>query len=322
MVRAAQHKQMDVDELGQLDARFGELLADAAEMLLESAGFPAGQIRAVGSHGQTIRHRPNLNPGFTWQIGDPTRIVTRTGITTVSDFRRRDLASGGEGAPLAPLFHQFKFASPDETRAVVNIGGIANITILPNEAEKPIVGFDSGPGNLLMDGWIQKHRSRPFDKNGEWASSGKVVSELLQQLLKLDYLGLPPPKSTGRELFNLKWLEKRINEGPEMAAADVQATLLEFTAVSISNALLNHCPSCRRALVCGGGVHNQALMKRMENLLNIPTESTELYGLSPDWVEAATFAWLARRALARQVTDTSSVTGASQPLVLGAIYPA
>jgi len=322
LVQAAQCDQFGIDELGSLDAQFGELLAEAVQTLLASTDLPAERISAVGSHGQTIRHRPNLTPRFTWQIGDPTRIVERTGITTVADFRRRDMAAGGEGAPFAPLFHQFKFADPNESRAVINIGGIANITILPGDPAQQIVGFDCGPGNLLMDGWIEKHRSLPFDHHGEWGLSGKVDPGLLQHLLGIDYFELSPPKSTGRELFNMEWLARHLAGFSALRTEDVQATLLEFTAASIATSLLKQNPDCQRALVCGGGSHNKGLMKRLESLLGIPTESTVLHGLSPDWVEAATFAWFARRALRREPTGTPPITGASHSVVLGAIYPA
>lgn len=321
LAEAAQCRHIEIDELGLLDAQLGDLFAEAALALLESAGIAADQIRAVGCHGQTIRHRPELSPRFTWQIGDPTRIAERTGITTVADFRRRDMAAGGQGAPLAPLFHRYQFASPDENRAVVNIGGIANVTLLPGDSRESIAGFDCGPGNILMDGWIQRHRSIPFDEDGEWAASGHISPGLLKQFLETDFLDRPRPKSTGRELFNLEWLEQRL-AGHPAAPEDVQATLLEFTAQCIAGALLREGKACQRVLVCGGGARNAALMERLAAKLDVPVESTDRYGLPPEWVEAATFAWLAQRALDRIPSDTPSVTGAAHPVVLGAIYPA
>lgn len=322
LIETTHREEFRVNELAQLDALVGELLADAVLALLASSKYPKEAIRAIGSHGQTIRHRPDLSPSFTWQIGDPTRIVEHTGITTVSDFRRRDIAAGGEGAPLAPLFHHYRFTDEEETRAVVNIGGIANISILPSGPSEAIAGFDCGPGNVLMDGWIQQHRSQPFDQQGAWAASGTVSGELLERLLQIEYLRRPPPKSTGRELFNLEWLEGHLKEMAPLAQEDVQATLLEFTASAIAQALLQTPMAIQRVLVCGGGAHNRALMCCLRAKLDIPVETTEPYGIPPDWVEAATFAWLARRAIHGQASNTPPITGARNPVVLGAIYSA
>ncbi|GAB4358246.1 MAG: anhydro-N-acetylmuramic acid kinase [Gammaproteobacteria bacterium] len=322
LIEVAQSETVPVNAIAQLDAQLGNLFSDAVLQLLASTQIPKASIRAIGSHGQTIRHHPDLDPSFTWQIGDPARIAERTGITTVADFRRRDVAAGGEGAPLAPLFHRAQFADREETRAVVNIGGIANVSILPADATEPPTGFDCGPGNLLMDAWIARHRSETFDHDGAWAASGKVSEPLLTRLLDTDFFRRTPPKSTGRELFTLNWLESHLSAVSPVAPEDVQATLLELTAASISAAVTKTAPDCRRVLICGGGARNRALMGRLCELIAAPVQTTEAFGIAPEWVEAATFAWLARRALIGQPSDTPPITGARHPVILGAIYPA
>jgi anhydro-N-acetylmuramic acid kinase len=252
------------------------------------------------------------------QIGNPAIIAERTGITTVADFRRRDLAAGGQGAPLVPAFHEALFRSVERHRIVLNIGGIANITCLPSHPDETVTGFDTGPGNCLMDAWVRQQTGQAMDENGHFAARGEVSPALLERLLADDYFRQPPPKSTGTDYFSLDWLTARLPAEP-IAAADVQATLLELTARSIAAAIDQR---TQQVLVCGGGVHNPLLMQRLDELLPCPVVSTAVAGLSPDWVEAAAFAWLARQALAGQAGNLPAVTGAAGPRILGAIYPA
>jgi anhydro-N-acetylmuramic acid kinase len=311
------------DELGELDARVGLCFAEAALALLARAEVPAAAVRAIGSHGQTLSHRPGGDPPHTWQIGDPARIVERTGITTVADFRRRDVAAGGQGAPLVPAFHAACFRNPREERAVLNLGGIANLTVLPSDPAAPVLGFDCGPGNALLDEWIERQRGQPCDRGGDWAASGRIDEELLATLLADPFFADPPPKSTGREYFNLGWAEERYPGLLALDPADVQATLLELTARSVVSALLAHAPSTRRILVCGGGVHNRRLIARLAALLAPRRiESTAMHGIDPDFVEAAAFAWLAAATVAGRPGNLPEVTGAHGPRILGAIYPA
>lgn len=318
---ARQRMPSGIEELGILDASVGVCFAEAALALLAAAGVPASAVRAVGSHGQTISHRPNAQPPHTWQIGDPARIAERTGIPTVADFRRRDVAAGGQGAPLVPAFHAACFRSAEEDRAVLNLGGIANLTVLPAAAS--VIGFDCGPGNALMDEWTRRHLGQPYDRDGDWAASGRVDAGLLATLLADPFLARPPPKSTGREYFNLCWLSDRMPGLGALDPADVQATLLEFTARSSADAILRHAANSRRILVCGGGGRNARLMDRLTALLAPRiVESTAAHGIDPDFVEAAAFAWLAAATLAGRPGNLPEVTGARGPRILGAIYPA
>lgn len=312
-----------LEELGELDARVGRCFAEAALALLAQAGVPPAAVRAIGSHGQTISHRPEGELAHTWQIGDPTRIAEQTGILTVADFRRRDIAAGGQGAPLVPAFHAACFRSATEDRVVLNLGGIANLTVLPSNLEAPVLGFDCGPGNALMDEWVRLHRGEPFDRRGDWAASGCPDPVLLSSLLAEPFFARPPPKSTGREQFNLHWLARRCPALADLEPADVQATLLELTARSVASAIAAHAPFCQRVLVCGGGVHNARLIERLRTLLAPrPVESTAQHGIDPDFVEAAAFAWLAAATLAGRPGNLPEVTGARGPRILGAIYPA
>lgn len=308
--------------LGELDARAGEVFAAATLALLQTAGVDPGRVRAIGSHGQTVLHAPDAPTPFSLQIGDPNRIAQQTGITTVADFRRRDMAAGGEGAPLVPAFHREMFASPQENRAVLNIGGIANLTLLPADRALSVTGFDTGPGNCLLDGWSRRHLERAFDPGGTWASQGAADPDLLARMLADPYFARRAPKSTGPEYFSATWLD-RMRSGGTPPAVDVQATLLALTAHSIAHALRATAPATERLLVCGGGVHNTALLTLLANLMApLPVESTAQHGLDPDWVEAMAFAWLARETLAGRPGNLTSVTGAHAPVVLGAIYPA
>lgn len=308
-----------LDALGSLDARVGNVFAEAAAQLLNSAGIVAREVRAIGSHGQTVLHRPRAAIPFTLQIGDANRIAERTGIDVVADLRRRDLAAGGEAAPLVPAFHAAAFGARGEDRAVVNIGGIANITAL--HADGRVSGFDTGPGNCLMDLWVQEHQDEPYDQDGQLAASGSVEPELLELLLQEPYLSLPPPKSTGRELFNLAWLQKLVDRHTA-AIADVQATLCEYTACTIAAAITQGAAMRPvRLLVCGGGAFNGELMRRLRACLpGSQVEDTGSYGIAPDQVEAAMCAWLAERYVAGQPGNLTAVTGARGPRVLGALY--
>lgn len=306
-----------IDELGELDTLVGELFAGTALGLLAQAGVVPQAVRAIGSHGQTVRHRPRHEHPFTLQIGDPNVIAARTGIPVVADFRRRDVALGGQGAPLAPAFHAAVLASPAERRAVLNLGGIANLTLLAPGA--PVTGFDTGPANGLMDAWTRRHLGRPYDEDGLWAASGTVSAPLLAALQAHPFLALPPPKSTGPEDFTLEWLLACVGRAGDLEPADVQATLCEFSAATIAGALLPEPPS--RLVVCGGGVHNRALLARLRaRLPGVVVESSAQHGVDPDQVEAAAFAWLAARTLAGLPGNLPEVTGAARAAVLGGCW--
>ena len=307
-----------LDDLGAVDARLGEGIGQAILRFLSHHDIEASAVTAIGSHGQTVRHRPPGGVGeaaFTLQIGDPNRIAETTGITTVADFRRRDMAAGGHGAPLVPPFHRALFAGQDDTIVVLNIGGIANISIL---SEKTTSGFDTGPGNGLMDAWCARCRGEPFDRDGAWAASGKVVPDLLRRCLDDDYFKIAPPKSTGREYFHEAWLEPHLQgEKPE----DVQATLCALTATTVADAIARWAPDAARVVVCGGGRLNATLMAALADAASADVAPCEQSGIDGDSVEAAAFAWLASRTLAGLPGNEPAVTGASGPRVLGAIYP-
>jgi anhydro-N-acetylmuramic acid kinase len=311
-----------VDKIGQLDHWIGECFRDAALAVIEQNQIDINDVVAIGSHGQTLRHQPRASRPFTLQIGDPNIIAAGTGLTTVADFRRRDIALGGEGAPLAPAFHQWLFADERQDRAVLNIGGIANVTMLL--ATGPVVGFDTGPGNTLLDGWIRQCKSLPFDGDGDWAKSGTVSEPLLSTMLSDPYFAQAPPKSTGFEYFNGAWTRNKVaTTGTEVKPEDIQSTLSELSARTIAVAILEHAPAIEQLLICGGGIHNSDLMQRLRSYLSgIDVSSTEEFGLHPDWVEAAAFAWLAKRCLDGQPGNLPAVTGASERTILGAIYPA
>ncbi len=313
---------ISVREYGELDRELGHLFADAACQLLQDAGIPAGEVIAIGSHGQTLLHQPEGRRPFTMQVADPNIIAARTKVTTVADFRRMDTAVGGQGAPLTPAFHAHMFRHADQDRAVLNIGGIANLTLLPAADDKPIIGFDSGPGNALLDDWILQHKGLSFDRDGQWASSGKPRQALLDALLGDEYFQRPPPKSTGRDLFNRDWLLQRLQHTDEdLQPEDIQATLMELTCQSIAEALKSLLPRCGELLVCGGGAHNTALMRGLSLLLpDMHVCTTAERGLDPDSIEALAFAWLAQRRLENLPGNIPSVTGADREVVLGGIY--
>ncbi|MDB6164291.1 MAG: anmK [Xanthomonadaceae bacterium] len=309
-----------LDELGSLDVQIGHAFADAAQALLAAAAVAPDAVRAIGSHGQTVRHRPQARWPFTWQMGDGNVIAERTGITTVADFRRRDVAAGGHGAPLLPALHAALLHSPTETRAVLNLGGIANLTLLPPDG--PVRGFDTGPANALLDAWCERHTGATYDDSGAFAAGGQVDARLLAILLDESWFALPPPKSSGREQFHLDWLQARLG-ALDRDARDVQATLVELTATSVASALLSNQPGTARVLVCGGGVHNPVLLARLRaRLPGVVVESTAAHGVDPDFVEAMGFAWLARETLAGRPGNLPVVTGARGGRVLGAIHQA
>lgn len=318
----AQGGHSELDRAAELDVTLGHLFADAARSLLQQAELRASRVAAIGSHGQTLRHCPEVPTSI--QAGDPNIIASRTGITTVADFRRRDMSVGGQGAPLTPAFHNVLFRIRGRVRVVLNIGGIANITILPARAAEPVAGFDTGPGNTLMDRWTQRHLQQPMDVDGRWAAGGQPDPELLARLLRDPYFRKPPPKSTGPEHFNLDWLDRHIaRESRLIPQRNVQATLCELTARSISTAIREHAPEAREVIVCGGGVENLALMFRLQVLLDgVAVQSTHDFGVDPRHIEAMTFAWLARQTLQGNPGNLPSVTGARQGVILGAIYPA
>jgi anhydro-N-acetylmuramic acid kinase len=293
-----------------------DLYARAVRRLLSRARVTARAVAAIGCHGQTVRHRPG--DGYTLQLVNGARLAERSGSTVVCDFRSRDVAAGGEGAPLVPAFHHAAFQAARRSRAIVNLGGIANVTSLP--ARGRVTGFDSGPGNCLLDAWIRERRRKPYDRDGRWAASGHVHPQLLARLLAHPYLGRRPPKSTGREEFSLKWLRRQL-AGAERPA-DVQATLTELTALTVARAVRQHCASAREVFVCGGGARNRLLLSRLAALLpGRRVATTAALGIEPEHVEALAFAWLARQALKRKPGNLPAVTGARGPRVLGAIYP-
>lgn len=301
----------------QLDITTGEIFARATNELLLKAGLKASDIIAIGSHGQTIRHKPDGPEPFSLQIGNARTITKLTGINVVSDFRTADILAGGEGAPLAPAFHNAIFRHPEENRIVLNIGGIANFTVLPADTTQAVIGFDSGPGNTIMDAWTFRHQNEMYDKDGSWAASGIIDETLLNELLEDDYFARPAPKSTGFEYFNCKWLESHLKQ--DLSTEDIQATLCELTAQSIANDIKRY-DANSRILVCGGGYHNKHLIKRLKTLLpENKIDSTEAYGVHPDWVEAMAFAWLARQSINGEPGNLTTVTGAKSAVVLGEI---
>ncbi|MGG8085195.1 anhydro-N-acetylmuramic acid kinase [Klebsiella aerogenes] len=315
-----QGQQLTLSQLGRLDTRLGRLFSDAVLALMRQQNLQPEDVVAIGCHGQTVWHEPTGDAPHTMQIGDNNQIAAHTGVTVVGDFRRRDMALGGQGAPLVPAFHQALLAHPVERRMVLNIGGIANLSLLvPGQ---PVRGYDTGPGNMLMDAWIWRQCGKPYDKDAQWASEGKVLLPLLQDMLSDPWFALPAPKSTGREYFNYGWLEKHLARFTHLRGQDVQATLTELTAVTISEQVLLS-GGCERLLVCGGGARNPLLMARLAALLpGTEVTTTDDAGISGDDMEALAFAWLAWRTLAGLPGNLPSVTGASEATILGAIYPA
>jgi anhydro-N-acetylmuramic acid kinase len=307
-------------ECMRLDVELGRLFAQAALQVVAEGRARARDIRAIGSHGQTIWHNPDGDAPSTLQIGDPNVIAARTGIQTVTDFRRMDVALGGQGAPLAPAFHKACFHDATADRAIVNIGGIANLTVIPAAQSLPVTGHDTGPGNCLLDDWAMTHLGQPCDRDGSWAAAGRPLQPLLAVLLADPYFSRPPPKSTGREYFNLDWLRRHLDD-VRAPAVDVQATLRELTAASIANAVLAARPAVVDVFVCGGGAYNGGLMRALAaRLPGKRVETTAAAGLPPDRVEAVMFAWLACCRIEGRCGNLPAVTGARQSAVLGGIY--
>jgi anhydro-N-acetylmuramic acid kinase len=308
------------EALGTLDAQLGKFYAQCVQDTLHNTSLSPHDIVAIGSHGQTIHHSPNSTPPFTLQIGDANRIAEETGITVVADFRRRDIAAGGQGAPLVPTFHQAIFQSAHDNQAIINIGGISNVSYLNKDQTNIISGFDCGPGNTLMNQWCQQHFERPYDHCGQLSKTGRINTPLLNSMMDDPYFARPYPKSTGPEYFNLNWLASHIERHPG-STIDTLTSLCELTAQCIAKSL-TQLPGVDNVLVCGGGVHNDYLMTRLRHLIELPIDSTEAHGLHPDWVEASAFAWLAKRALEGKTGNLPSVTGADKAVILGSIYPA
>jgi len=323
----ARNARVDWQHLGKVDALIGEFIGDCVNRLIEEHQLAREDIAAIGSHGQTVHHSPDTTPAFTVQIGDASRICERTGLTVVSDFRSADMAAGGQGAPLVPPFHQKLFGSlqpegsPKSDLAVCNIGGIANITLLPADSSVDLIGFDTGPGNALLDAWCQRHTGAHFDSNGDWAASGNSDANLLSALLGDPFVQRKPPKSTGVEHYNSHWLDELLNQQQllTLSPVDVQATLSEFTARSIANALRAISPRCGQLFVCGGGRHNADLLQRLTKAAACIVTNCDAIGVNGDALEAAAFAWLASQTLANLPGNAPSVTGATKPMRLGSV---
>jgi anhydro-N-acetylmuramic acid kinase len=323
-------KHCTLPELGLLDRKLGILFAKAINKLLTKANIKASDITAIGSHGQNIWHSSQNKANFTMQIADPNIICANCNITTIADFRRKDIAYGGQGAPLAPYFHKKIFSSSNQTRAIINIGGISNITVLPKQNSQDVIGFDIGPGNCLMDEWVQtkfKSLNIKYDINSRLATKGKIIKPLLEICLKDPYFKKPYPKSTGREYFNLNWLNQKIllTKIKRYNNLDILATLLELTVVTISNQIkilnLNkHKYGIEEIYLCGGGANNKTLLLLLQNKINCKVATTKDLGFHPDWVEAALFAWLAKQTINLTPGNLPSVTGAKTPAILGGIY--
>ena len=306
----------ELNKAAQLANQLTELYAEAIHELLANSGFKPQQICAIGSHGQTVRHRPEL--GYTIQLQNPALLAELAGIDVVADFRSRDIAAGGQGAPLVPAFHQAMFAHSEKNRVIINIGGIANLTLL--FPQRPLIGFDSGPGNMLMDMWTEQHLQQAYDADGAWALSGQLDQDLLNDMLREPFLKLAPPKSTGRDLFNHHWLAGFL-KNRMVYPADVQRTLLEYTSLTISQAIQQHASGCDEIYLCGGGANNQALLENLRQKLHpVKIATSDDLGVSVNWVEAFAFAWLAKQTKLGLPGNVPSVTGASGERILGAIY--
>lgn len=301
-----------------LDAEIGDAFADAAVALLRDSGIDPASITAIGSHGQTVFH--DGSRGLTLQLGDANRIAAATGITTIADFRRLDLALGGQGAPLVPAFHEALFRSRSEDRVALNLGGIANVTLLPAASSSPVLGFDTGPANGLMDEWMQRCCGRPYDESGSLAAAGKADEAMVAALLADPYFALPPPKSTGRDYFRLDWVQTRHPAMRHLSPADVQASLAQVTVRSVADAVRAAMPAAARLIVCGGGARNAELLRLLGMILpGVVIDTSEQHGLAPEWIEAAAFAWLAMRRMNGQPGNLTRVTGARQPASLGSV---
>jgi anhydro-N-acetylmuramic acid kinase len=314
----------EINRLMDLDIQLGKTFSEAVNELVKKAKITKENIIAIGSHGQTIRHFPTTKNPTTLQIGDPNTIAERTGITTVADFRRRDMAVGGQGAPLVPAFHEQIFRHATKNRVILNLGGIANITILPADTSKPVTGFDTGPANTLINHWIQQQQNKNFDDGGKWASTGQTNQNFLEQLLDDDFFKLTPPKSTGTEYFNANWLTQKLKAFPFLPSEDVQASLTSFTAKTISDAINQYASKVAKVdeiIICGGGVHNDFLLQQLkQDFSNVEINSSVKYGLDPDYIEATAFAWFAKQTMSHQTGNLPDVTGARKKVILGGIY--
>ncbi|MGH8659101.1 MAG: anhydro-N-acetylmuramic acid kinase [Gammaproteobacteria bacterium] len=313
---------LSLNTFSQLHIRVGKLFAEAALQVLKQAAIRRDEVTAIGSHGQTIYHKPYPPCPCSIQIGDPNTIAQATGITTVADFRGMDIAAGGQGAPLTPAFHQAHFHDTSMDRVVLNIGGIANISVLPADAAKPVLGFDVGPGNALLDDWARLHLGTPIDEDGRWSKKGRPCQDALNNMLEDPFFQAPAPKSTGREYFNLDWLSSVLGRTySHLSPEDIQATLVSLTCRAIRTAITQYAPSAGELLVCGGGAHNPALMQELAaSLPELNIAPTSEKGLPPSSVEAVAFAWLAKQRIAGKPGNLPSVTGADRAVLLGAVY--
>lgn len=314
----------EIDRMGEVSYQLAEVYARTVNRLLGQSGLKNDDITAIGCHGQTIRHRPDDAFPFSLQIGSPAQLAHLTGIPVIADFRSADIAAGGQGAPLVPAFHNSVFRHRTKNRVILNLGGMANITILPANADEDVRGYDTGPGNVLLDEWIRDRQGLSCDRDGAWAAEGQVLPGLLESWQKEAFFQQPPPKSTGREQFSLDWLNKSIDLlNPKPAGVDVQASLAELTAWSVADMIKQESMQVDELYVCGGGVHNSHLLTRLQQCLgkNIPIHSTAELGLDPDYVEAACFAWLAQERWHQRPANLPAVTGATRPVILGALYP-
>ncbi|MEM8594082.1 MAG: anhydro-N-acetylmuramic acid kinase [Pseudomonadota bacterium] len=308
----------EINRSAQMDRLLGEQFARCAIELIEKAQLTANDIVAIGCHGQTIRHQPHGRFPYSLQIGDPNTIAHLTGITTVADFRRRDIAAGGQGAPLVPVFHDYAFGYDNMPRVIVNIGGMSNISLLTHD-DNHLLGFDTGPGNVLINLWAKQYLNAEFDEDGAWGNSGQLNASLLNKLLSDPYFDLPPPKSTGRELFNEAWLLQRIDDS--VAPVDIQHTLTQLTSTCISEAVLKYAPNCQEVILCGGGAFNQFLVNSLREQLNsMKVQTSSSLGMDPQWVESTAFAWLAKQTMERKTGNHPNVTGASKHVILGGVY--
>lgn len=313
-----QNQPTTISAIGDLDYRLGTFFANKIQEFLTEFNISSDNIQALGCHGQTMWHQPERESRYSVQLGNASLIANQVQIDVIADFRNADMAFGGQGAPLAPIFHDYLFRSDSQKRVILNIGGIANITCLT--AGQDITGYDTGPGNILMDAWIETHRDLPYDKNGQWAKTGTIHNDLLHHLLDDDWLRKPPPKSTGREYFNMAWLKQKLQAFEIIKPEDVQATLVDFTAQSIADQVKIVAPEV--LIVCGGGAQNTYLMERLQSLCSFcSVQSCQDYNVDPDALEASAFAWLAWRHCQRKTGNLPFVTGASQTAILGALYP-
>ncbi len=311
----------ELNRLMTLDIQLAKAFSEVVKQLIDKAKINKENITAIGSHGQTIRHLPTASFPTTLQSADPNTIAEETGITTIADFRRRDMAAGGQGAPLVPAFHEKLFRDTEKNRVILNLGGIANITILPADKNINTTGFDTGPANTLINHWIKQQQNKNFDQDGQWAASGEINQDFLKELLSDDYFKLTPPKSTGTEYFNAEWLTNKLSQFPFLSAEDVQASLTAFTATTVSDAIKIYATETEEVIICGGGVHNHYLLQLLKNELpGIEINSSAHYDLDPDYIEATAFAWLAKQTMEHKAGNLPGVTGAKRSVILGGVY--